>query len=43
MAVVFLAEQTRPIQRKVAIKIIKPAWATGRSSPASKPSGRRWR
>jgi hypothetical protein len=42
MAVVFLAEQTRPIQRKVAIKIIK-AWTAGRSSPGSKPSGRRWR
>src|SRR5438128_9722254 len=42
MGTVFLAEQTQPVQRKVALKVIKAAWTAGRSSPASKPSARLW-
>ncbi len=41
--VVFLAEQEQPVKRRVALKIIKPGMDTRRSSPASRPSGRRWR
>jgi hypothetical protein len=39
---VFMAEQEHPVRRKVALKIIKLGMDTGRSSPASRPSGRRW-
>ena len=42
MGVVFVAEQQQPVRRKVALKIIKPGMDTRRSSPASRPSGRRW-
>ena len=44
MGVVYVAEQTQPVRRKVALKIIKPGMDTqaGRS-PASRPSGRPWR
>ena len=41
--VVFMAEQTQPVQRKVALKLIKPGMDAARSSPASRPSGRYWR
>ena len=37
---VYMAEQQEP--RKVALKIIKLGMDTGRSSPASRPSGRPW-
>ena len=43
MGTVYMAEQTQPVQRKVALKVIKPGMDTRRSSPASRPSGRRWR
>ena len=43
MGTVWVAEQTQPVRRKVALKLIKaghglrsPSW------PASRPSGRRW-
>ena len=42
MGVVYMAEQEEPVRRKVALKIIKPGMDSGRSSPASRPSGRRW-
>ena len=42
MGVVYMAEQEQPVRRKVALKIIKPGMDTARSSPASRPSGRRW-
>jgi len=38
--VVFMAAQVEPVQRKVALKIIKPGWTPRKSSPALKPSGR---
>jgi hypothetical protein len=41
--VVFMAEQTQPVRRKVALKVIKPGMDTARSSPASRRSGRHWR
>ena len=43
MGTVFLAQQTEPVKRLVALKVIKPAWTAGKSSPASRPSARRWR
>ena len=44
MGTVYMAEQTQPVRRKVALKIIKAGHGhAGRSSPASRPSGRRWR
>jgi hypothetical protein len=35
--------KTQPVQRKVALKVIKPAWTAARSSPASRRNGKRWR
>ena len=43
MGEVWLAEQRQPVRRRVALKVIKPGWTRGRSSPASRPSARRWR
>ena len=43
LGVVFLAEQTEPVRRKVALKVIKPGMDTRRWSPGSRPSGRPWR
>ena len=40
---VYMAEQEEPVRRRVALKIIKLGMDTRRSSPASKPSARRWR
>ena len=40
---VFVAEQSEPVRRKVALKVLKPGMDTARSSPASRPSGRPWR
>ena len=42
MGVVYVAEQTEPVQRKVALKIIKPGWILRRSSLASKPNDKPW-
>ena len=42
MGVVYMADQLSPLRRRVALKIIKPGLAV-RSSPASRPSARRWR
>ena len=43
MGTVFMAEQTQPVQRKVALKVIKAGHGQrSRSSPASRPSGRPW-
>lgn len=39
---VYVAEQTEPVRRRMALKVIKPGMAARRSSPASRPSGRRW-
>ena len=42
--VVYVAEQEEPVRRRVALKVIKLGMDTqGRSSPGSRPSGRRWR
>ena len=41
--VVYMAEQEEPVRRRVALKVIKLGMDTKRSSPGSKPSGRRWR
>ena len=30
MGVVYMAEQTEPVERRVALKIIKPGWTAGR-------------
>ena len=43
MGVVYKAEQTQPVRRTVALKLIKLGMDTRRSSRASRPSGRRWR
>jgi len=40
--VVYMAEQEQPVRRRVALKVIKLGWTPNRSSPASKPSGKRW-
>ena len=43
MGTVWVAEQTEPVRRKVALKLIKAGHGfQGRSWPASRPSGRRW-
>ena len=42
MGVVFLAEQTEPVQRQVALKIIRPGMDTELSSRGSRPSARHW-
>ena len=41
--VVYVAEQTEPVRRRVALKVIKLGMDTRRSSPGSRPSARRWR
>ena len=41
--VVYMAEQHRPVHRKVALKIIKPGWTRTRLSRGSRPSVRPWR
>ena len=41
--VVYVAEQTEPVRRRVALKVIKLGMDTKRSSPGSRQSGRRWR
>ena len=43
MGEVWLAEQTEPVRRKVALKLIIWAWTPSRSSPVSRPSVRPWR
>jgi len=43
MGEVWLAEQTRPVHRQVALKIIKAGMDRRRSSLVSRPSGRPWR
>ncbi len=43
MSTVWYAEQLVPVKRKVALKLIKPAWNRARSSLASKRSVRHWR
>ena len=43
MGVVYMAEQEKPVRRRVALKIIKPGMDTARSSPASRPNARPWR
>ena len=43
MGVVFMAEQQKPVRRRVALKIIKPGMDSRRSLPASRPNGRPWR
>ena len=44
MGVVYMAEQSEPVSRRVALKIIKPGMdSKDRSSPVSKPSGKPWR
>ena len=40
--VVYMAEQEEPVRRRVALKVIKLGMDTGRSSPGSKRSARRW-
>jgi len=39
---VFMAEQIEPVQRKVALKIIKAGMDTAKSSPGSRLSARPW-
>ena len=41
--VVYVAEQTDPVRRRVALKVIKLGMDTSRSSRASRRNGRRWR
>ena len=41
--VVYMAEQEEPVRRRVALKVIKLGMDTKRSSPVSRPNGRRWR
>jgi hypothetical protein len=41
--VVYMAEQEEPVRRRVALKSSSWAWTPSRSSPALKPSARRWR
>ena len=43
MGTVWVAEQTQPVRRKVALKLIKAGHGLRRPSwPASRPSGRPW-
>ena len=43
MGTVWMAEQTEPVQRLVALKLIKPGMdSQAGASPASRPSGRPW-
>ena len=41
--VVYVTEQTEPVRRRVALKVISWGWTPSRSSRDSRPSGRRWR
>ena len=43
MGTVFMVEQTEPVRRKVALKLVRPGWIPARSSPASRRSARPWR
>ena len=43
MGEVWLAEQTEPFRRRVALKLIKWGMDSKRVVAASRPSGRRWR
>jgi hypothetical protein len=40
MGVVYMAEQTSPVTRRVALKVIKPGMDTKEAVAASRPSGR---
>ena len=42
MGVVFMAEQSEPVERRVALKIIKPGMDTRQVIARSRPSDRRW-
>ena len=42
MGTVYRAEQTAPVKRQVALKLIKIGMDSRRSWPGSTPSGRRW-
>ncbi len=42
MGTVYLAEQIAPIQRMVALKVVKLGWTPARCSRASPMSGSRW-
>ena len=43
MGTVCMAEQTEPVKRQVALKLIKAGHGlAGRCWPGSRPSGRRW-
>ena len=43
MGTVFVAQQERPIRRKVALKVIKPGWTPRPWLHVSRPSGKPWR
>ena len=43
MGEVWVADQTEPVRRRVALKLIKRGMDSARSSPASRPSARLWR
>jgi len=43
MGLVYLAEQTEPVKRRVALKIIKLGWIPRMSWPGSRPSAKLWR
>ena len=43
MGTVYMAEQTHPVQRRVALKVIKPGMDSRQVVAASRPSGRPWR
>jgi hypothetical protein len=43
MGEVWLAEQKQPVRRRVAIKLIRPAWIRGRWLPVLSQSGRHLR
>jgi eukaryotic-like serine/threonine-protein kinase len=40
--VVYMADQEEPVRRRVALKVIKPAWTRRASLLGSRPNGRRW-
>ena len=43
MGTVWMAQQVEPVNRLVAVKLIKQGWTRSKSSPASRPSARPWR
>ena len=43
MGTVWMAEQQEPVRRRVAIKLIKPAWTAARCWPASRPNAKHCR